>query len=296
MSDHMALRPRPRRIAAKLADYAFIAGSYARSAVERQRPHRLPGRLVVTLTSYPPRFPALALTLRSLLAQRTRPDELALWIAHADLARLPATVLALRRRGLTIRACDDLRSYKKLLPALARDRRAFHVIADDDVFYPSGWLGTLVSGHDASAPAILAARANRMTMGPDDRPGRYTRWQHDVIDADARRTSVDLVPTGVGGVLYPPGSLPADAQDYAAIRRLAPHADDLWFYWMARRAGWGHRKVGPRFRLLTWRGTQEVSLFRDNDRGNDVVTSALFDAFGDPRMMPLAIAAPPPPA
>ena len=38
------------------------------------RQHPLPGKLVVSLTSYPPRFAALPLTMRSLLCQAVKPD------------------------------------------------------------------------------------------------------------------------------------------------------------------------------------------------------------------------------
>src|SRR5579864_6248399 len=97
-------------------------------------PHGLPGTLVVSLTSYPPRFPTVALTLRCLLTQSIKPDHVILWIAHADEARLPPEVLALRALGLEIRSTEDLRSFKKIVPALRDFPDAFIVTADDDVY------------------------------------------------------------------------------------------------------------------------------------------------------------------
>lgn len=98
--------------------------------VRHKKPHGLDGRLVVTLTSYPPRFPTLGWTLRSLLDQSVRPDHIILWLTEHDLAQLPADVRALTDHGLELRTCPDLRSYKKADPgagALARrvvrDRR-----------------------------------------------------------------------------------------------------------------------------------------------------------------------------
>ena len=57
--------------------------------VAHPRPHGLATELIVSLTSYPPRFAVLAKTLRSLIDQRVKPDRLVLWIAHDDTAQLP---------------------------------------------------------------------------------------------------------------------------------------------------------------------------------------------------------------
>jgi len=52
-----------------------------------------------------------------------------------------------------------------------------------------------------------------------------------------------LYPVGCGGVLYPPKSLYKDVTDYEIAARLAPAADDIWFWAMALVNGTGHRLV-----------------------------------------------------
>ena len=47
-----------------------------------------------------------------------RPDETVLWLAKSEFAQLPPEIL--RMDGLTIRQCEDIRSYKKLIPTLER--------------------------------------------------------------------------------------------------------------------------------------------------------------------------------
>jgi len=106
----------------------------------RGRAHNLGSELIVSLTSHPPRFPTLHLTLGCLLDQSFRADRVILWIAHDDMALLPAAVRKLERRGLEIRACDDIRSYKKLVPALEAFPHAFIVTADDDLELAPDWL------------------------------------------------------------------------------------------------------------------------------------------------------------
>ena len=40
--------------------------------------------------------------------------------------------------------------------------------------------------------------------------------------------SYQLMPTGVGGVLYPPHSIPKEAFDISTIKRTCLYTDDLW--------------------------------------------------------------------
>src|SRR5690349_163949 len=79
------------------------------------RPHGLTGELIVSLTSYPPRFNQLKLVLGCLLDQTVRADRIILWIAQEDYPRLPSDVVGLRAPGgLEIRTCEDIGPYKKL--------------------------------------------------------------------------------------------------------------------------------------------------------------------------------------
>ena len=138
ITQHPELRPHKQRIRADLR----LALRWAL----RHKPHWLPGRLVVSLTSYPKRFKGLATTLKTLLSQEVRPDFVVLWIYKDDAHLLPPNVLRLRSKGLSIRIVDvDMRSYLKLVPALAEFDDAYIVTADDDIYYPRDWLSMLVS-------------------------------------------------------------------------------------------------------------------------------------------------------
>lgn len=243
------------------------------------RPHGLPGELIVSLTSYPARFATLHLTLRSLLAQDVRPDRLILWIARDDAAALPDEVRDLEQHGLTISECDDLRSYKKLIPTIEAFPDAYIVTADDDLYFPPKWLETLTS-NDSDVRSIRTWRAHRLVRNAGG-IAPYLRWQFDVQDAQARLPSSDLVPTSGSGVLYPPRCLDPRVTDRALFQRLCPNGDDLWFYWCARMAGTPIRKVGGRMKIITWAGSQDESLWADNRQGgNDRMIRALVDEFG----------------
>jgi hypothetical protein len=280
-----SFRRNPLRILRELLQLARARERIRRLGVSRGpvRRHDLPAKLVVSLTSYPARYRHLHRTIRSLLDQSVRPDAVILWLSHGEETQLPASVTDLTRHGLTIRTCPDVRSYNKLIHTRAAFPEAFIVTADDDLYYEPRWLEALVEGWDPADGCIVCHRAHRMLRKPDGTLMPYESWEQDVQDDASRQPSTDLLPTGVGGILYPPGSLHADTANVDEIRRLAPTADDLWFYWMARRAGTRHKKVGGRFRLILWPGTQTSGLKLANLTGlNDEQARKLLAAFGDP--------------
>ncbi|MES1199324.1 MAG: glycosyltransferase family 2 protein [Pseudomonadota bacterium] len=265
-------------------------GAWLQHRVERGWPrarptvaaHGLPAPLIVSLTSFPPRFATLAPTLKCLLSQTIGADAVVLWIAHDDAGRLPVEVKRLVAHGLAIRMCDDTRSFKKIIPALDAYPDAFIVTADDDVFYPSDWLEGFVRAYDPTRREIICRRAHMIRMRADGVPLPYRAWTYDVAEELA---SPLLFPTGVGGVLFPPHALNADARDRAAFTRLCPNADDIWLYWMARRAGCNVRRIGARRAMITWPRSQGFSLQASNATwggANDAQIANMIAHYGFP--------------
>ncbi|MBA3596575.1 MAG: hypothetical protein H0W40_04260 [Methylibium sp.] len=259
----------------------------ARTRIEWCLPWRRPQaasdiamRVCVTLTSYPPRFPTLALTLKTLLNQSTRADEVVLWLYAPHAALLPRSVTCLQARGLRIALCDDdWRVYKKAIPALMSDPAAVWVTADDDVCYPRDWLASLLAGHRAHPSAVICQRAHLVQFDEAGRPRRYHVWPKQT-----ERTGPDapLFFTGIGGVLYPPGCLHSDATDDARFLCLSPDADDIWLNWMVRMQGTPIVRVGATSEPVTWLGSQKASLFKSNARGsgNDECIARMGAAYG----------------
>ena len=241
--------------------------------------HGLPHRLVVSLTSYPKRFDVLHLTIKSLLAQDMAADVVVLWVAHDDLRKLPQNVRALEERGLTIRATDDLRSYKKIIPALEAYGDAFIVTADDDVYYPRRWLRTFCEAYSANEREVLCYRAHRILLD-EHGVAPYADWTFEITDTEP---AADIFFTGVGGVFYPPGIFHADVADQARLMELCPSTDDVWLNWMVRLGGARIRKVGPRLRFHEWGGSQAVALQNTNrfgTSGNDQQLANIIRAYG----------------
>ena len=270
---------RLRRPLGRLRDAVLVRlfSARARRRLRRPllgRPHGLSGELIVSLTSYPARFGTLHLTLACLLDQSAKADRTILWIAHHDMGQLPADVRRLERRGLEIRACDDLRSYKKLIPTLEAFPDAFIATADDDIYYPHHWLEQLA---DAVEEGVIPChRAHRIKRALDGSIAPYSDWEIDVQDASARRPSGDILATSGAGALYSPRSLSPITTNRSQFQRLCPSGDDLWLFWCARLAGTLAKKVGGKLRLVTWPNTQTSALWAPNEAGgNDRMIAAL---------------------
>ena len=257
------------------------------------RPHGLPGSLVVSLTSYPKRFDVIARTLQCLLTQSVQPDRVVLWVGHEAYPLLPPSILALKDAGLEIRAAEDMRAYTKIIPSLKAFPEAYVCTADDDLYYHARWLEELIanaaqsstspqsSARTESSALITCFRAHEILADPEGVYLPYNDWNQDT---PFRGISPALFPTGCGGVLYPPGSLGPDVCDVARFKRLSPMNDDIWLFWMARRAGTRHKTIARRRDLVNWRGSQATALHYHNvsGQGNDPQIRAMAAEFGYP--------------
>ena len=273
ITKHPELRPHKQRIRADLR--------FALRWALRHKPHWLPGRLVVSLTSYPKRFKGLATTLKTLLSQEVRPDFVVLWIYKDDAHLLPPNVLRLRSKGLSIRIVDvDMRSYLKLVPALTEFDDAYIVTADDDIYYPRDWLSMLVSAVKLERREVVGLRGRWIEFEADGSFAPYTSWKFLEKETPA---SARVLLTGVGGTLYPPNCFPAEVADVKKFLSLSPSTDDLWFYFLLRKNGYVSRKVGGWIPSEIVEGSQQQSLWAINEGGeNDRAWNRLVQAFGYP--------------
>lgn len=190
-------------------------------------------QVVVTMTSFPAAIPYAAEAVRSLLRGSVLPDKLILYLTFSQFTgnELPEDLRSLAATNpiFEIRNYErDIRSYRKLIPALADFPEAVVVTVDDDVEYHRHMLRDLLRLHQQMPDAVLAHRAKRIRLGLPYRRWRKFRW-YDFLFKRIHRSFLNLQ-TGVGGVLYPPHSLKHEMMDEALFTRLAPSTDDIWFW------------------------------------------------------------------
>ena len=225
------------------------------------RPHGLNSKLVISLTSYPQRFNTLANTLRCLLNQTVTPDHIVLWIAHKDKALLPNDVLALKQYGLQIRYCEDIGSYKKIIPTIEHFKSCFIATADDDIYYWPTWLEELVAAYRSDNHVIPAHRIHKIELNSKQQPMSYKDWQWNYY-APSKSSPLYFATSGAG-VLFPPQVHKKIIEHKKEIASLCANTDDIWLYWMIRLAGYEYGHTGSQ-KLMTWDGSQDVSLFHHN--------------------------------
>lgn len=233
--------------------------------------HALNGRtndtlpVIISLTSIPSRLKAVALTVRSLLAQDVAAQKVILWLHHSLRQQIPPVLAELEGDIFSINYVDLTCPHRKLVHTLALYPEAIIVTCDDDIMYSRDWLQRLYQDHLRYPRAIIAHESRKIEFEPDGLPKPYHQWP---IVEQCDFTHPWLISIGYGGVLYPPGTLHEDVLQPELFLALTPRADDLWFKAMSLKAGTQVRRSSVPGQKPTpiW-GTQQVSLKRTNVRG-----------------------------
>jgi hypothetical protein len=239
--------------------------------------------LIVSLTTYEARISKVHLCIESLLRQDLKPDAIILWLAN-DIPRelISSSLRRQERRGLQIRFSVDLRSFMKIVPTLKEYPDAAIVTCDDDMIYPHDWLDRLYGAYVEEPHYIHCHRAHLITRRSHGQIADYGDWEY--LAPGVEGPSSLLFPTGVGGVLYPPGSLAEECTDDETFLALCPTQDDVWLKAMAVKQGTLAKKVAPDSREFeTIRGTQKQALSYINtgeDGQNDAQVRAVFERYG----------------
>lgn len=188
--------------------------------------------IVVSLTSFPGRIGVVSETIKSLLIQTMKPDRVILWLAKEQFPdrekSLPKDLLELKNYGLEILWCDDIRSYKKLIPTLQIEPNSIIVTADDDIYYRIDWLSGLYKAHLQKPKCVVCYRATKFYLD-DGEKYKTVGGGHDLWPEPSYLHKL----TGCGGVLYPVGALFKDICRDDIFMTECKTNDDIWFWLMA---------------------------------------------------------------
>ena len=115
--------------------------------------------LVVTLSSIPPRFAGLGPTLKSLLRQKVRPDEVRLYLPRR-YRRFPDWDGSLPAVPDGVRICttdEDMGPATKILPAVRdfRGREVELLLCDDDRIYDPLWTSRFLAARRAHPDCVI---------------------------------------------------------------------------------------------------------------------------------------------
>lgn len=198
--------------------------------------------VIVSLTTYGRRIHDAYLAIESIMQGTVKPNKIILWLSEEEFGKkdLPITLQKQKIRGLEIKYCKDIRSYKKLVYTLKEYPEACIITIDDDVIYNFDLVENLIASHKINPNCIWANRIHEMTYNNNGSLKSYLQWNMcSQVNAQALKNNFF---TGCGGTLFPPNSLHTETLNDDVFMNICPTADDVWFNAMARLKGTEIRK------------------------------------------------------
>lgn len=224
---------------------------------------------IISLTTFPGRINTVHRVIETLFAQTVPADKIVLWLAPEQFPKreqdLPKSLLNMVPRGLSIEWCPDIKSYKKLVPALKMFPNDNIITVDDDILYPADMLAALIKTHDKYPDDICAHRVRKIRV-KNNSVLPYRKWTlsetRGLFNFRFHRAYNNLLGGG-GGVLYPAHSLDSDVTNTQMFSELCQHQDDVWFWAMAVK---NNRKIVPttrgyNLRKRTIQDVQDIGLW-----------------------------------
>ncbi len=243
--------------------------------------------VVVSLTSFGRRIHDVFLPIESIMQGTIKPNRIVLWLSEDEFKNkeLPITLKKQEQRGLEIRFCKNIKSYKKIIYTLKEFPDAIIITIDDDLIYNYDLVENLLATHSNNPQMICANRIHQITKKSDGTIKNYLDWQM-CVGNDISISDSNFFTSG-GGTLFPPKSLPDETRNEDVFLKISPTADDIWLNAMARLKGtkicksFTHSFKGEDFIVnesLQADGLNSVNNALENNQ-NDVQIKAVFEKY-----------------
>ena len=238
--------------------------------------------VVVSLTTYGARIYDVYLVIESIFQQTYKPNKIILWLDEQEFndENIPYMLKKQQARGLTIGYCKNIKSYKKLIPTLELHPDSTIITVDDDLLYPCDLIERLMSMYRQDPKCVYFTRGRVINKDANGKMLPYRDWEllggKAIIENSPtynllKDNPMLTMPTGAGGVLYPPHSLHPDVMKEDLFMQLCPHADDIWFKVMSYKQGtvskyvYLNKPLASKF--LTIPNSQTNALTKSNVKG-----------------------------
>ncbi len=246
-------------------------------------------RTIASLTSFPARIPTIHIVIETILNQTVLPDKIVLYLADEQFPGrdLPASLTNLAQDDsiFEIRWCPrDIRSFKKLIPALTEFPDDIIITLDDDILYPPNIIEHLVKKHRRYPKAVCGCRVLRVGA-KNKKVNKHRTWK---IYRGIRPYYLGMWPrlnnlaASGAGTLFPPHCLHPDILREDIFMELCPTTDEIWFWAMAVRNGTKTAPAASAYGLKLVSGSQEEALWQVNTKGeflNDVSMGKILEAY-----------------
>lgn len=251
----------------------------------------LQDKLIISMTSFPPRIGGVARVWYSIIRQNVDSSlyHCVLVLSVTEFPRkeldLPDDLRVLIRNGLIelIWYPRNIKSHKKLIPTLLRYPDSSILVIDDDVIRPHGWLQCFIEDHRQHPTDIITGMVAQYLDGDKFvmyANRKYGNTNYGSIIANGRPAN------GRGGTLYPAHTF-QDTRffDEDLFMSLTPSSDESWQFYFNRKEGRIIRLISQQFDVSNFiEGTQEqdTALWKINHRNNgyDIIWKRLVDTLG----------------
>lgn len=190
--------------------------------------------VIVSLTSYGKRvIDVLPYALYSLITQIQRPKKIVVYLDwdHWNDNKLPKILKKIQKIGVDFRYCEDIRSFKKLIPTLKDFPNNPIVTVDDDMYYHPLFVKNVQAAYLASDRNTVLGYEGVRPSSSNGRYCLYNKWGKGTIDD--KDNAISFI--GYEGVCYPPNIFDDEILNKSLFMHLCPSADDIWFWAMEER-------------------------------------------------------------
>lgn len=246
------------------------------------------GEIIVSLTSYCHRVTdMLPYMLYSMLMQTELPHKIAVYLDEDNWNddALPPLLKEMQRIGVDFYYCEDLKSYKKLIPALRMFPNNPILVCDDDFYYHPHYMKWILDAYrNSDGKTVIGSMASI----PEKKCGKYlpySQWKSD------KKVPANLhMAFGSGnGTLFPPHIFDSEILKKEIFMKLSPTADDLWFWAMMERQnikrmllshhGYGIHRVVDRIEDFDVNNVDNLTLINVVQGKNDQQLKALIEYY-----------------
>ena len=188
---------------------------------------------IVSMTTHKPRLQKGGIVehIKSLLMQDTKLRfKIAVTIYKDDLPYIPAEMMFMLRsyKNMELIVADEnLRPHLKYFYAMLKYRNLPIITVDDDVKYEKDLFQKLYNNYKKYPNCVSARRVHKIRYDSAGNAINYKAWLREYHNNNIG-PSLDLLATGVGGVLYPPDILKMSKDEIDIIKNKALTADDIY--------------------------------------------------------------------
>ncbi len=242
---------------------------------------------IVSMTSYGKRVTdALPFALYSLLTQTLLPKRIVVYLDNDNWSdkNLLDVLQTLKRKGIEFYFCEDIRSFKKLIPALQMFPDETIMTVDDDFYYNPNYMEWMQKAYEQSDKKTVLGSWGCIVEKRNGKFIPYSEWRDCKYGNDESEYSMFGC-----CCCYPPHIFDDEILKKEVFMELCPTADDLWFWAMERRQGIPVKMIEPHGyglhrpvnRIEEYDMQQTGTLFWANVTGgrNDEQLCALIDKY-----------------